>query len=158
MTYSISTLSGNVSFSNVKAGTYEIYAFADQKYNANTNAPYAYMKIVVPIDIRDTNVLMNVGDTYDIANNSNIPGVGIFEYYYELGNENIARLNKTTGIITARREGQVRLRLEYKTSQNLYDNFINVEDIYITINVIDGISLSTTSATLYTRVLYYSML
>ena len=151
MTYSISTLSGNVSFSNVKAGTYEIYAFADQKYNANTNAPYAYMKIVVPIDIRDTNVLMNVGDTYDIANNSNIPGVGIFEYYYELGNENIARLNKTTGIITARREGQVRLRLEYKTSQNLYDNFINVEDIYITINVIDGISLSTTSATLYTR-------
>ncbi len=152
MTYTVSPISGNVSFTNVMAGTYEVYAFADSKYNQNANAPYAYLKIIVPIDVGDKNIFMTVGDTYSIKDNSNIPSVGIFEYYYETGNANIARLDQTTGIVTARAKGNVTLRLVYKTAQNLYDNAsVIVDDIYLHITVIDGIALSTTSATIYTK-------
>ncbi|MDF2543602.1 MAG: hypothetical protein K0S47_3320 [Herbinix sp.] len=151
LTYTVSTVSGNVSFSNVKAGTYEVYAFANEKYSSETNAPYAYMKIVVPINIGNQNIVMTVGDTYSILANSNIPGVGIFDYSYTLGNANIAQLNQTTGVVTAKSKGQIKLKLTYKTGQNLYDNAaVTVDDIYITITVIDGISLSTTNASLFT--------
>jgi uncharacterized protein YjdB len=151
MTYTVSTISGNVTFSNVKAGTYEVYAFANQSFNTGTNAPYAYMKIVVPINIGEKNIVMTVGDTYSILENSNIPSVGILEYYYEVGNLNIARIDTTTGIITARKNGNVRLRLEYKTSQNLYDGSTVIGNMYINITVIDGISLSATTANIYTK-------
>lgn len=151
MTYSVSTISGNLSFENVKAGTYEIYAFADTTYNANTNAPYAYLKVIVPIDFGEKNVIMTVGDTYSILENSNIPGANIFEYYYDQGNSNIAAVNNTTGIITARRNGTARLRLVYKTAQNLYDiDDVFINEIFINVTIIDGIALSTTSATIYT--------
>ncbi|MDD4113454.1 MAG: Ig-like domain-containing protein, partial [Herbinix sp.] len=62
MTYTISENSGSVTFSKVKAGTYEIYAYANESYNYNTSAPYAYMKIIVPINLDNENIVMNVGD------------------------------------------------------------------------------------------------
>lgn len=151
LTYAVSELSGNVVFTGVKAGTYEIYAFANDDYTANTNAPYAYMKVIVPIRVEDTLVVMNVGDTYNIVDNSNIPNVGVFEYYYDSGNSNIARIDKKTGIVTARSKGTVVIRMVYKTSNNLYDNgAVIVNDIYVTIKVIDGISLNMTTAKMYT--------
>jgi len=150
MTYTISDLSGNVSFTNVKAGTYEIYAFADDTYSTNTNVPYAYMKIIVPIDVGEKNIVMNVGDTYSIEENSNIPGIGVFKCLYAEGNLNIAKYDESTGIITAKSKGQVKLQMVYQTGQNLYDNVsVIIPDIFINITVIDGISLSTTSATMY---------
>ena len=148
LNYSVSTISGNVSFSNVKAGTYEIYAFAREGFNENTNAPYAYMKIIVPIVIEDLDIVMNVGDSYDLFGNSNIPHVGIFNYNSE--NPNIARIDQKTGIITARSKGQVKLTLTYQPSQNLYDSQIEIEDIIVNITVIDGIALSLTNASMYT--------
>ena len=151
MTYTVSPISGNVSFSNVKAGTYEIYAFVDNSYNVNTNAPYAYMKVIVPINISDTNLVMTVGDTYNIMENSNIPEADIFEYYYDQGNVNIANIDKTSSVITAKMKGTVRLRLVYNPAFKLFDNASPIPDIYINITVIDGIALSTTNATLYTK-------
>ncbi|TAH71481.1 MAG: hypothetical protein EWM47_04600 [Anaerolineaceae bacterium] len=151
LTYSISENSGNVSFSRVKAGTYEIFAYANENYNYNTNAPYAYMKIIVPINLGNESIIMTVGDTYNIVDNSNIPNFGIFEIYYvEAGGSNIAQVNRTSGVITARRKGKVTIRLVYKTSSNLYDDdSVNVAEKTINVTVIDGISLSATEAMLY---------
>lgn len=154
LSYTISTLSGNVTFSSVKAGTYEIYAFANENYNKNTNAPFAYMKIVVPIDLNDVILNMQVGDSYSILDNSNIPNAGIFNYTYEVGSDLIAEVDED-GVINARRKGFVRLHLHYQSENALYDDQLltdgDVEnDFYIDINVIDGIALSTTNASLYT--------
>lgn len=149
LTYTVSQISGNVSFENVKAGTYEIYAFANPQFSYNTNAPYAYMKIIVPIDFGDINLVMNVGDTYNIVENSNIPSARIFNYIP--GNSSIARINATNGVITARSEGTTTITLEYKPTEHLYDNSsVVVEDINIHVTVIDGISISTTQAMMYT--------
>ena len=153
MTYTISENSGNVTFSRVKAGTYEIYAYANEAYSFNTNAPYAYMMIIVPIYLGDENIIMNVGDTYNIVENSNIPNFGIFEFNYGeqgAGGRNIAQVNQTTGVITARRKGKVEINLIYKTSSGLYDNSVVVGEKTINVTVIDGISLSATEAMLYT--------
>ena len=152
MSYAISENSGSVTFSSVKAGTYEIFAYANDKYNYNTNAPYAYMKIIVPIYLGDEDIIMNVGDTYSITDNSNIPSFGIFNVkHVEPGGANIARVNPTSGVITARKSGTTTLHLEYKTSSKLYDNdSVFVGDKYIKVTVVDGISLSATEASLYT--------
>jgi uncharacterized protein YjdB len=154
LSYSVSTLSGNVSFSAVKAGTYEIYAFANSAYNKNTSAPFAYMKIVVPIDLNDVNLNMEVGDTYSIPDNSNIPGIGIFAFTYDDGSELIAEVDEE-GVITARKKGHVLLHLHYQSENDLYDDKLILDgdvenDFYIDINVIDGIALNTTNASLYT--------
>jgi uncharacterized protein YjdB len=149
MTYSVSEMSGNVSFTGVKAGTYEIYAFADKDYNKNTNAPYAYLKIVVPIDVGDINIVMTVGDTYSILDNSNIPSAGIFDY--SLSINNIITINKKTSIIEAKKKGKVTLTLSYISDYDLYDGSAIIDDIHIYVTVIDGISLSTTSAILNTK-------
>lgn len=145
LTYSKSTLSGNLSFSNVKAGTYEIYAFADQAFTTGTNAPYAYMKIEVPVRILDTNIVMNIKDTYDILDNTNIPFLDVFKYTV-VGNQSVIRLEE--GIITARSEGTVKVVMEYEPSTKIFDQ--DIGKIELNITVIDGISLSHSSAILYT--------
>ena len=160
LTYSISENSGNVSFSRVKAGTYDIYAYANEAYNYNTKVPYAYMRIIVPIYLGDESIIMTVKDTYNIVDNSNIPNFGIFEYDYlkfndhdlqEPAGPNIASVNPNSGVITARKNGKVSLRLIYKTSSELYDNdSVFVGEKIINITIIDAISLSASEAMLYT--------
>jgi uncharacterized protein YjdB len=145
--YEISDLSGNVSFTNVKAGTYEIYAFANSEYTVATNAPYAYMKIIVPIALDDISLVMQVGDTYDIFANSNIPSINTFHYTSADGN--IARVDQTTSVITARKKGTVTITCSLNESLNLFSE--DIGDIIITVKVIDGISLSATSALIYTK-------
>lgn len=150
LSYSISEVSGNVIFTNVKAGTYKIFAFSNDRFNVNTNVPYAYMMIVVPIDIKDHNIVMSVGDTYNLYDNSNIPNMGIFRHEYTTGNQNIVSIDQTSGVLRARRNGESRIRLIYQPAYNLYDNSIIVDDIFINIKVIDNIILDNTSATIYT--------
>ena len=154
LSYSISQNGGNVTFSRVKAGTYEIFAYADEDYNYNTTVPYAYMKIIVPIYLGDESIIMNVGDTYSIVDNSNIPSFSIFEYNYGeemgVGGSNIAYVNPTTGVITARRKGNVTIHLVYKTSSDLYDSSVIVGEKTINVTIIDGISLNASEVMLYT--------
>ncbi len=150
MTYSINENSGNVIFSKVKAGTYEIFAYANESYSYNTKAPYAYMKIIVPINLTNESIIMNVGDTYSIVENSNIPNFGVFKVVYEKGTDiNIAHVNATSGIITAKMKGKARIHLIYQTASKLYDEDL-IYDKTIDVTVIDGISLSVTEAMLYT--------
>jgi len=145
MTYSVSSLSGAVNFQQVKAGTYEIYAFASSEYTIGSGVPYAYMKVVVPIDIGNKNIIMNVGDTYSILDNSNIPSANIF--HYSTGNEKIASISD--GVITAHTKGTVTVQLDYIA--DLYDSILIINPIYVTVTIIDGISLNMTSAKMYTN-------
>lgn len=151
MTYDISEMSGNVIFTRVKAGTYEIYAFANDKYSEATNAPYAYMKVVVPFDLSEKSIVMNVGDTYNIIENSNIPSANLFNYSFANNVLNVAEVDANTGIITANSSGNVQLVLTYKPDFNLFDPNTKVEAVKINITVIDGISLSMASASMYTN-------
>ena len=152
MSYNVSDISGNVTFRNVKAGSYEIYAYSDAKYIGNTNIPYAYMKIVVPIVFNNLNLVMTVGDTYNLIANSNITGVNMFTApVYVEGSQNTALLDTKNYVITAKRNGTVTIKLSYNTTQNQYGDETVVDDIIIHIRVIDGIALSTSDATIYTK-------
>ncbi len=149
MTYSISQTNGNVNFSNVKAGTYEIFAFANSSYNENTNAPYAYMKIVVPIRIPNKDLVMVVGNTYSLLDNSNLPGTGIFTApVYLSGNSNIASFNATNYVFTAKTKGKVQIQLNYNAANKLYDSSTMVDPFVINITVIDKLALNNSSADL----------
>ena len=90
--------------------------------------------------------------TYDIVENSNIPSFDIFEVYYvQAGGSNIAQVNPNTGVITAKRNGKVTIRLVYKTSSDLFDDdSVHAGEKLIDVTVIDGISLNITEAMLYT--------
>jgi len=149
LNYYISENSGNVVFENVKAGTYEIYAFASDNFTVNTNAPYAYMKIIVPIYLDDEDLVMNVGDTYDIMRNSNIPDFNIFTVSYGPGESQIAQVD-TKGVITAKSKGKATIYLTYRKESNLYDADTN-HNKTIKVTVIDSIALSATEAVLYTQ-------
>ena len=157
MTYTISEESGNVVFTGVKAGTYEIYAMGSDQFNRKTNLiPYAYMKLEVPINLNDANIVMTVGDTYSILDNSNIPYANVFSAYTnedEKGGDgtNIATVEKSTYTITAMKKGKVTITLTYNPGLGLFDNYTIVPNKVINVTVIDGISLSTTYATIYTK-------
>lgn len=152
LNYSIHENDGVVEFTNVKAGTYEIYAFANEKYTTNTNAPYAYMKVIVPVLLDDEDIVMNVGDTYDIVKNSNITNFGIFNVTYgSIFDSQIAQVSNK-GIITAKSKGKMTIKLVYNGSEKLYDSIDdNDKEKTITVTVIDSIALNVTEALLYTR-------
>ena len=157
MSYTVSEISGNVSFYGVKAGTYEVYAFANHAFNEKTDSiAYAYMKLIVPIDLSDASIVMMVGDTYNILDNSNLPYLGVFSTYENRTEDggsgaNIADLDFSTYTIEAKRKGTVFITLTYDTGLDLYDGNVTVADKTIKVTVIDGISLSTTYATIYTK-------
>lgn len=149
MTYSI-TDSNNVTFEKVKAGTYKIYAYTYVLDGKGVKAaPYAYLKIYVPIDLGDREVVMNVGDTFNLLDNTNLTGTTVFvePSDYDL---NIAELDTASYVITAKKKGSVTINLVYDTGNELFEG-ITVGNMSIKVTVIDGISLSTTKATIYTK-------
>ncbi len=152
MEYHVSTASGVVNFYNVKAGTYEIFAFVPTYDENVTNIPYAYMKIVVPIDMGDENVVMNVGDTYNLLENSNLPDTGVFKSVsYKPNDMNIATFSTKTYVIEAKKKGTVEITLTYNTNAGLFDDPTDDAQYNkkITVTVIDGIALNANSASIY---------
>jgi len=149
LNYYVSEINGDVIFENVKAGTYDIYAFANDNFNVNTKAPYAYIKIIVPVYLDDEDLVMNVGDTYDIMKNSNIPDFSIFTVSYGYGESQIAQVNDK-GVITALSKGKATITLTYNNSSKLFDAGAD-NNKTIRVTVIDSIALSASEAVLYTR-------
>ena len=145
--YSVSNLSGNVTFTSVKAGTYEIYAIADEDFTKATNVPYAYMKLIVPIQVGDLSIVMQVGDTYNIFKNSNIPSVDTFTYVSS--DPNVISVAQGTGIVTAKRRGTETITCTLNTSLHLFDGVVN--NFVITVKVVDGLSLNMTNAVINTK-------
>jgi uncharacterized protein YjdB len=144
--YTLSIVSGNVEFEKVKAGTYEIYAIADEDYELNTNVDKAYMKIVVPIRIDNLSITMQVDDTYDIFANSNIPSTDTFQY--ATSDPNIVSVDNK-GVLEAGKRGIATITCTFNKSLDLFS--YPIPDFVITVRVIDGISLSMTNATIKTK-------
>ena len=143
--YSVSDISGNVTFTNVKAGTYEIWAFAGKDYKEGHNVIYAYMKIVVPIRMVDTSLVMQVGDSYNVFDNSNIPIAKTFTY--SSSDPNVVSVSET-GILKAKIRGTAVITCTLDPNWRLYTE-TDVDEFKITVRVIDGISLNITNAKIY---------
>lgn len=69
-----SDYSGNVSFSGVKAGKYWIVGMPSEDYAVtNEKVNKLLIEVTVPIFFGDDKLTMNVGDYYNILDNTNIP-------------------------------------------------------------------------------------
>ncbi len=153
--YSINEYSGSVNFYGVKAGTYVIRAYADKEYIGNGNIPSFEAEVVVLFDLSDKKLLMNVGDTYDIIENSNIPNANQFRY--SSTNGNVAFVDGK-GIITAKNSSPQTVTITLSYIDNgifetggggAYDQ--GVPNIEIEVTVIDGIQLNFTEVTIHTK-------
>lgn len=154
--YAINEYSGSVNFTNVKAGTYVIRAYAHKEYIGYTTVPSFEAEVVVLFDMSSKKLIMNVGDTYNIIENSNIPGADQFSY--SSTNSNVAAVDPTTGIITAKNSSPtpVTITLSYKDNGIFetggggeYDT--GVPNMEIEVTVIDGIQLNYTEVTINTQ-------
>ncbi len=149
--YIVSNVGESVTFRNVKAGTYEIRAYAGQDYTEQSGAvEYAYMRIVVPIRMDDTSIVMQVGDTYDIFKNSNIPMADAFTYTSD--NLNIVGFeNGKVGVLEAKTKGSTSVICKLVPGWQLYPEGVPdlKDEFIINVRVIDGISLNMSNAKMY---------
>lgn len=159
LTYSVSEETGAVNFTGVKAGTYEVRAYSTKAYD-DSWVELTY-HIVVLLSPQSTTLYMNVGDTYSIIDNSNIP-ITMFSVLYtatvDPNSGLIADIDGNSGVITAYSEGMARITLRYNRngSQGIYDSTVagTISDVVYTVQVIDGISLNSSTLNLYTGATY----
>ncbi len=146
--YTVNQLTNEVEFTEVKAGTYEIYAFSNSEFSVASALNEAYMKIQVPIDIASKTITMVVGDVFDVFKGTNIPSVNTFSNY-QSSDQNIVVADNNTGKLTAMVRGTATVTCTYNASLNLFNPAPG--PMVLTIHVIDAISLSESSATIYTK-------
>ena len=140
----VSDYSGNVTFTNVKAGTYYITARpSDQYVESNSVIKLLRFKVEVPIFFGHNSITMNVNDYYDILGNSNIPDKAWFGF--QADNDTIASVSPL-GIITAVGSGESTILMKATSAGKAQ----GATDAAISVKVVDGIGLNTTSATIYT--------
>lgn len=154
--YQINEYSGSVYFTGVKAGTYIIRAYVSKDLADNYMIPSFEAEVTVLFSMKDRSLLMNVGDTYDIVANSNIPEAGVFSYSSE--NSNVVAVDPKTGVITAKNSSPdpVKITLTYKNTgifetggDGAYST--GVPNITYEVTVIDGIQLNYTEVTINTK-------
>jgi uncharacterized protein YjdB len=151
MTCKFSTISGNVEFTNVKAGVYQIYAYANKDIRDTGSNIYAAMQITVPI-VLDNSIVMGVTDTYSLLENSNIPSAGIIIYpndIIKMGS--IVRADKEQAVLIADKVGKKTITIGFDGNVYTVSGAAIVKQADIAITVIDGISISATKATLYEK-------
>lgn len=136
--------------SRAKYGEYIIRGYIKNDYkpdplNATATVGFIQIGLNVLLDIDNTDpgdeVVMNVGDTYSVPDNSNIPSAGILGYRSE--DSNIADVENNNGVIEAKSVGETRIKLSVIGSDPIVENYINVK-------VIDGIALNYSSVKIYT--------
>ena len=165
MTYEISTTDGNIYFSGVKAGTYRVtgYSSSDKKY-ADKAWNKVQFNIVVGVNLKDTVKYMNIGDSYSILDNCNIPAnrfidlIGI-EYKDNVNGRLYASLDTNTGVVKTLNNGTVEFLVKYKStsSASIYapGDFVNRDkEVTYTFHIIDAISLNVTNISMYTGTTY----
>ena len=120
-----------------RAGTYEVTARLKNVKNDYKNLNYAKVsfKVVVPLMTSNATVYMNVGDTYDIYNNSNIGSIK--EFTFVADGSGAVKVNSSTSVITALKTGRGNV-----TVSNGSSSFV------VTVIVIDTIALSASNLTI----------
>lgn len=147
--YTISTTDSNFTILDAKAGTYKIRGYADDTH-------FIDITVIVPIKTSKTNFIMNVNDAISIFDNTNIPYADSFSYSIDTNSNSneVVSINPVTGTITGVGKGNVSVVLTYtyKENRKLFEPTLEYSQTQITldINVIDGIALSTTNATITT--------
>lgn len=136
--------------SKAKFGKYVIRGYIKDDYvpddylNSNQFSKPGFITITLDVSLNIDNlnseVIMNVGDTYSIVDNSNIPWADMFTYSSE--NITIADVD-VNGIITAKKVGSTKIKLVFADSSS-------TDEYYITVKVIDGIALNYKSVKIYT--------
>lgn len=148
----LSNVSGTVTLSNVKAGIYYITARQSDKYEEiNTTTQILHITLIVPVTLPKGPIYMNVGDIYNILENGNLPSQDYYSFTSE--NNNIASVTSSTGVITGKANGYTKILMHYK--DGLFGSLNPDESNYakdetLEVYVIDGISLNTSNASIYT--------
>lgn len=154
MKVDISNHSGAITFSDVQAGVYYLTGRVTDLFpEGNNNQAYLQYKIIVPIFIKKDPIIMNVGDTYNLSQNSNLPSSDVYSYSVDKNGQNIIQVTNKKGVITALAEGTTKVNLTYVG--NIFDDLSEedrknfTENLEIPVTVIDDISLNHTSAVIY---------
>ncbi len=149
LTYSISENSGVLNFTGVTAGTYKIIGEANTGFNEKETRNRVVYDVAVMLSLSDTTIYMNVGDTYDVLGNSNIPvdaWTKLFSFSYDGNSTLYAEINKNTGIITAKSVGTSKITIKYTggSQSSLYPPSISttISDVVYTVHVIDYLSIN----------------
>ncbi len=150
LTYDVSDQNGVVNFSGVTAGTYKIIGVANTSFNENETRNRVVYDVIVMLSLSDTTLYMNVGDTYDVLSNSNIP-VELYPRVYtpqydDTINSRLYATVDNKGIITAKSVGISRITFKYigGSAVSLFPPGVSqtIEDVTYTIHVIDYLSIS----------------
>lgn len=155
MKVELSKNDGVVTLSQLKAGVYYLTGYQKEYAETNTRIKKLTIKLVVPIGISESRLIMNVGDTYNVLENANILDKTLFTYSVvteKNGNSPSNVASVSDGILTALTEGDAYLVLQYQEDKDIFAG--GEENAYqkvynIPITVIDGLSLNLTTATLY---------
>lgn len=150
----------NVKFTNVKAGTYIVEARATKAFTeaSEEDLPCLTFKIIVELLMpSDTVKYMNVGDMYNINENSNIPN-GMFGNLFAVipdpTTETVASMARGTGIVTAHVYGQQKFRISYQKSAEygiyVLEEANKIQPVDYTFEVIDTLSLNSSSLVMFT--------
>ena len=159
MKYAINQYSGSVSFTGVKAGTYVIRAYIPsekqngEEYIGNNLIPSFQAYVIVQFKLTDKQIVMNVGDTYNVFENTNASSPN--QFTYRSSNSTVASVDSKTGIITVRNSSltPVTIYLSYKDTGmfeigdgGVYDK--GVPDLEVEVLVIDGVQLNYSEVTI----------
>lgn len=142
---------GTATLSNVKAGVYYITARQSAKYEENNvKTQTLHITLIVPVTTPKGPIYMNVGDVYNILENSNLPSEDYYLFASE--NDNYATVTSSSGVITGKADGHTKIYMYYQNglfgSVTDESNYAKNEELEV--YVIDGISLNTTNASIYT--------
>ena len=131
------TSAANVQIEGKRAGTYDVIARLK-----NVKGDYKELrqirksfKVTVPLTASNATAYLNVGDTYNIYNNSNIGSIKDFNYSAD--NSGTVKVDGSTSVITALKTGTGKVTVSNSTT-----SFV------ITVIVIDTIALSASDLTI----------
>lgn len=168
LTYSVSELDGLIQFTGVKAGTYQVigYSSTDKLY-AEESWNKVTFDITVNLTLDNMTKYMNVGDTFSILNNSNVPLSRFSEllevnYVDSVDGPYVLDLDSATGLVTALTNSSKGIQVTVKYRESPKDSIFAPDDKYgnrklsvtYTFYVIDELSLNSTSLSMYTGATY----
>jgi len=154
MDVSIYDTSGAAYFDNVQSGTYYVTVRVSDDYaENNTMIGMFSFTVIVPVTIASGPIYMNVGDVFDIVDNSSLPDSS----WYNYTSADVGIASVLNGVITAEGYGTTTITLN-RIDDSGYEDFFDTANIdtyvpvtkTISVMVIDSIYLNNSSATMYT--------
>lgn len=135
-----------ITIKGAKAGTYRIRGYM-KSMDPNLQDSYADLEVTIPVNYKTEPVWMNVGDKYNLFNNTNIPDASLFAYVS--ADTRVAEVN-SKGVITAKRKGSTTIYAYDKEKYSSWEEAENDDEkvIKLVVHVVDTLSLNTGEATI----------